>query len=204
MATGIETLTLALRDIGAIAFDEIPDADDQKLGLAMLVDLLGAIVDGFTPDQLYVQSAAQSLEIGGNVHLRATASPLTVTLPAAPIDGWRVRILNVASGSITVAPNGYLLGATAAAATSGNATVTAGETLDRFFRADLGAWISPTITQLSDPLPYPASYDAGLAAMLAAQIAPKYELSAQVTPIAAALAQATQAQLDRRYGARAA
>ena len=65
-----------------------------------------------------------------------------------------------------------------------------------------GDWISPTITALTDAIPYPKGFDSGIAAMLALMLAAKYELQAQVTPLMTALASSTQAELNRRYGAR--
>lgn len=201
MATALQILTLALRDLGVIGEDQQPNVEMQVVGLEVLTDLLDTLVDGYCPD-LYPVTYAASAELGGNVRARATASGITLTAPAAPNDGWRVRILNASAGSITFAHNGHLTGATAAAAAAADETIATAATLDRFFRQDLGAWISPSITALADALPYPTAFDQGLTAMLTIQLAPKYAMTDQLTPMHGAMAQATQDALLKRYGAR--
>lgn len=203
MATGIVTLTAALRDLGAIGQDEQPDVEQRKIGLEALIALLDRLVDGYCLDGLYQQSANADVTIGGNVSLRlTTGTGIDVTLPDLPNDGWRARIVNASGASATVKPNGHLIGATVSAANGSDVTLATGASLDRFFRRDVGAWISPTITKLSDALPYPSNFDDGFVAMLAILVAPKFEMTAQVTPLMAALAKATQDALDKRYGAR--
>ena len=197
MATGTETLTLALRNLGRLAFDQSPDATDQAIGLLVLIDLLDRLVEGYC-ERLYDQDATASLTIGGNTRLRFTgASGQTVTLPATPNDGWRAMIVNASANSLAVDRNGRLIDASAS-----NGSVASGATFDRFYRADLGGWISPTITALSDTLPYPKAYDDGLAAMATIMLAAKYALNDQVDPLTGALAKATQEALLARYGAR--
>jgi len=203
MATGIVTLTAALREIGAIADDQAPDVSQRKKGLEKLIRLLDRTIEGFCPDGLYQQAVAADVTIGGNVRARVTGGTgVDITLPALPNDGWRVQIVNASGSSVNVKPNGHLIGATVATANSSDVTLASGATLDRFFRRDVGAWISPTVTSLADALPYPANFDGGFATQLAMLVAPDFELSAQVTELMLAVAQATQADLDKRYGAR--
>lgn len=196
MTQTVAELTLeAARQVGEIAHNQTIDPDSLVALWPTVRDFLNGLaahVTG-TSEALFEQAVAGATQLyGGNVRLLCSAS-CTVTLPAAPKDGWRVIAAYVASGqTLTLAPNGRLIaGATA------NVTVSAAATGEWLYRADLADWRSPLVTAVTDTVPWPDDTLRGLAAMLAIEIQPA--LGLPLKPDTRAAAATAEQRMVNRY-----
>jgi hypothetical protein len=134
--------------------------------------------------------AAATTLYGGNVRLTCTTT-CTVTLPAAPRDGWRIVVAYVVAGQVlTLGRNGKLI-----AGAASNATPATGA--EYLYRADLADWRSPLVTALSDSVPWPDEFLRGLAAMLALELQPSIGLPVKMDT--RALAASAERQMVERY-----
>lgn len=174
--TVAQLLEQAARQLGELQANQSLDTDTLDNVLWPIArDFLNGLAGHVTGTNLvmYEQSVAGATTLAaGNVRLSCTAT-CTVTMPAAPKDGWRVSAAYVASGqTLTIAGNGKKLnGGTS------NVTVAAAATDEFFYRADLSDWIDPRVTANSDNAPYPDELLGGIAAMLAIEIQPALGLA---------------------------
>lgn len=103
----------------------------------------------------------------------------TVYLPENPDDGARFAVVDpngLLSGSLvlTVDGNGRSIGATVATASTTYAVDSANETLELFYRADLGIWVIVSALTDTGDFPFPEAYDDYFITMLAMRINPRY------------------------------
>jgi hypothetical protein len=167
--TVAQLLDQAARQIGELQANQSLDSDTVNTVMWPIArDLLNSFpghVTG-TAEVMFEQSVAAATALAaGNVRLSCTTT-CTVTLPAAPRDGWRIVVAYVAAGqTLTIAPNGRkIAGGTA------SATVAAGATAEYLYRADLSDWVYPLVAATSDMVPWPDEWHRGLAAMLAVEV----------------------------------
>lgn len=144
-----------------------------------------------TSESMFDQTVAGATTLyGGNVRLTCTTT-CTVTLPAAPRDGWRVVVAYLVAGqTLTLARNGKLIGGAAA-------NVTPATGAEYLYRADLADWRSPLVAALSDVVPWPDEHLRGLAAMLALEMQPAVGLPVKMDT--RTLAASTERQMVGRY-----
>lgn len=194
--TVAQLIDQAARQIGELQANQSLDSDTINTVIWPVArDWLNSLpghVTG-TGEVMFEQSVAAATALAaGNVRLSCTAS-CTVTLPAAPKDGWRIAVAFVASGqTLTIAPNGRKI----AGATS-NATVAAAATPEYFYRADISDWVNPIVTATSQDVPWADEWHRGLAAMLAVEISNVLGLPPKMQTMLAAAAE--EKRMVERY-----
>lgn len=173
MATLADIVTDALRRLAVIREGAAVNDYQMRVGLQGLNDLLNTLPNRGVGEVLQTErvDASYAVRAPSILHVMAS-SGVTVTLPKQPKDGYRVRIVDVGTGfatsPVTVARNGWLIDGV-----SGDAILdTDGQSVEYFFRAELGDWKSLTtpLAQAAD-LPYPAAHDSDFKALLAVEIA---------------------------------
>ena len=135
-------------------------------------------------------------------YLLNLSQAVSITLPANPVDGFRVSIIDVgasfATYNVTVIRNGRLLGGSAS-----NATLsTNGQSVTYFYRADLGDWtVEAALTSVGDSVPYPTDFDAALSSMLAIRCWTEMASSSDLSKVQDEATEGLSA-LQARYGQR--
>ena len=183
MATAADTIKRALRKIRVLGEGENPGSTQQSDALDELNGLLNELV-GFGGSvqwrDVYVDSAYEIVpDYPAQRMICQHTSALTITLPegnaSRPIpDGMRVGITDAtgaaATYNITLARNGWKIGASAANATINTNSASA----VYMFRAELGDWkLASTLSSGTD-LPFPTEFDWPIALMLAHRLSGEY------------------------------
>lgn len=174
MATANDIITVALRLLGVVASGEAIPADQARDGLAALNALLDSLPSNGVGCPLSPVNVSRDYATGGNEALFLPVGGVTITLPAAPMDGMRVQVIDVGaafgSAPVKIVPTGRLMDGQAAPVS----LAAAGTNRTWMYRADLGDWRSMGALTATNPVPYPSRFDEGLAAMLAIRLAPTY------------------------------
>lgn len=206
MATATETVRNALRDYVRRLGARPPDSTELADGLRRLNGWLRMII-GFGGSLPY-----RDIPVDGDYEITTEypcvriqcqhSAAMTVTLPEGsqwrPVrDGFRVAIVDAsgaaATNNITLARNGWKIAGSAA-----NATIsTNNASVDYMFRADLGDWKLAADLAAGDDLPFPTTFDEGIAAILGSMLAPSYGV--QLAPEQAQFARMTKSQIYARY-----
>lgn len=183
MVTAASTIKYALRKIRVIGQGATPSSAQSTEALYELNALLNEIIGYGSSVQfqdIYVTSAYEITPTynAQRIICRHTAA-LTITLPEGtedrPIaDGMRVNIVDAsgaaATYNITVARNGWKIGASAA-----NATISTNSASNVYlFRADLGDWKLGASLASGDDLPFPTEFDAPFQLILAHRLGGAY------------------------------
>lgn len=193
MTTAHDVIRRALRLIGVTATGEAMGADEAQDALSALNALLAELPEGLRPvtlDQAYEAMAGDDMAV-------VAESAISITLPADPADGWRVRVFDAngtfAAYPVTIRRNGRkIVGAAADAVLSVSNTDRTYE-----YRQDLGSWVVvPATYALAETINLPPGLTDALVYALALRIAPEFG-----APVSAVVA--TQgSQGERRLKAR--
>ena len=182
MTTLIAIVEDAYSRIGVLAESQALTADQGVRGLRLLNALLNNMpnFNVGTPMETVTIEGDHIIDKPSRLYVKGSAAK-TITLPADPYDGYRVKIVDVGSGfgssNVTILPNGNML-----RAVSTNILLNVSSVgIELFFNADNGNWVDVTHPMpQGDDVPFDPGFDDGLSAMLAVKLAG--HVDAVVTP----------------------